>query len=121
MQTALFLLQSRQVDFDRLILSEGSLYSALTSLDGSAVRIRYPRYIDQKFRARRGEVMERRSTGEYAAILDYVNRAREWTVWRWFDRQPAFPGGAWPELRAYSCFNAALIQHRRAALEYVMT
>ncbi|MGA2563178.1 MAG: hypothetical protein ABSF96_06430 [Steroidobacteraceae bacterium] len=87
-QEALDRIPGQEVDFDRLIEDEGSLYSALTSLYGDGVLIKYPRYIDQKFRARRDEVMGRRGTPEYAAILDYVNLARESTVWRGFEVGP---------------------------------
>jgi hypothetical protein len=86
-QEALDSIPGVEVDFDRLIEDEGSLYSALTSLYGDAVRIKDPEYIDHKFRARRDEVMGRRSTQEYAAILDYVKRARESTVWRGFEEK----------------------------------
>ena len=80
-QEALDSIPGEEVDFDRLIADEGSLHSALTSLY-RGVRIKDPRYIDYKFRARRDEVMGRRHTQEYAAILEYVNRARQSTVWR---------------------------------------
>jgi hypothetical protein len=86
-QEALDSIPGVEVDFDRLIEDEGSLYSALTSLYGDGVRIKDPEYIDHKFRARRDEVMARRRTQEYAAILDCVKRARESTVWRGFEEK----------------------------------
>lgn len=84
-QEALDSIPGEEVEFDRLIEDEASLYSALTSLYGDSVRIKDPKYIDHKFRARRDEVIGRRRTPEYAAILDYVNRARQSTVWRGFE------------------------------------
>ena len=89
-QKALDSIPGEEVDFDRLIEDEGSLYSALTSLYGDGVRIKYPRYIDHKFRARRDEVMGRRRTQEYAAILEYVNRARQLTVWGGFEGRTGY-------------------------------
>jgi hypothetical protein len=88
-QEALDSIPGEEVDFDRLIADEGSLYSALTSLYGG-VLIKEPKYIDYKFRARRDEVMGRRRTQEYASILDYVNRARESTVWRGLERRTPY-------------------------------
>jgi hypothetical protein len=84
-QEALDSIPGEEVDFERLIEDEGSLYSALTSLYGDSVRIKDPKYIDHKFRTRRDEVMGRRRTQEYAAILDYVDRARESTAWPGFE------------------------------------
>jgi hypothetical protein len=86
-QEALDSIPGVEVDFDRLIEDEGSLYSALTSLYGDGVRIKDPEYIDHKFRARRDEVMGRRRTQEYAAVLDHVKRARESTLWRDFEEK----------------------------------
>jgi len=86
-QEALDSIPGVEIDFDRLIEDEGSLYSALTSLYGDGVRIKDPEYIDHKFRARRDEVMGRRRTQEYAAILDHVKRARESAVWRGFEEK----------------------------------
>jgi hypothetical protein len=86
-QEALDSIPGVEVDFDRLIEDEGSLYSALTSLYGDGVRIKDPEYIDHKFRARRDEVMARRRTQEYAAVLDHVKRARESTLWRDFEEK----------------------------------
>lgn len=84
-QEALDSIPGEEVDFDRLIEDEGSLRSALTSLYGDSVRIKDPKYIDHKFRARRDEVIGRRRTEEYAAILDSVNRAKESTSWHGFE------------------------------------
>jgi hypothetical protein len=88
-QEALDSIPGTEVDFDRLISDEKSLHAALTSLYGDCVHIKYPRYIDRRFRVRRDEVLRRRRTQEYAAIVDYVDRARESTVWRWFHGPPA--------------------------------
>ena len=86
-QEALDSVPGEGVDFDHLILSEASLYSALTSLYGDGADIKYPRYIDHRFRARRDEVMGRRRTREYASILGWVDRARESSVSGWFDHR----------------------------------
>jgi hypothetical protein len=88
-QEALDSIPGEEVDFERLISSEESLYAALTSLYGNGAQIKFPTYIDHRFRVRRDEVIGRRHTREYAAIVDQVNRARKSTLWGWLQRSSA--------------------------------
>lgn len=76
-QEALDSIPGVEADFDQLIADEGVLRSALASLYGSGVQIKDPKYIDRKFRGRRNEIIERRNSPEYAAILDHLNRVKQ--------------------------------------------
>jgi hypothetical protein len=83
-QEALDSIPGVEVDFDQLISDEEVLRSALASLYGKDVRIKSPKYIDREFRDRRSEIIERRSSPQYAAILDYLQRSNDSPLRRWF-------------------------------------
>jgi hypothetical protein len=71
---ALDSISAEVLDFDAIIMDEESLYRALVALYGKK-QVRFIKYIDDQFRAKRDEVLSRRRTESYRAIADFVRKA----------------------------------------------
>jgi hypothetical protein len=75
-QEALDAIPGVEIDFDEVISDEAVLQSALTSLYGTDGVTREPKYVDRRFRRRREEILERRSSPRYELILEHIDRVR---------------------------------------------